>query len=347
MCIFNNNNSDIDKIYIASSLAKFHKRYIIVYSTDDTEGGVGAMKLVQLEYLIALKQYGSVSQAAEHLYVTQPTISLAVKELEEELGYPLVIRSNRGIAFTKRGEGVLSKAKHVLKSVDDIKRIEPGSDSDLSGTITAACTAPFCNTIMLNMLSALRQNYPEIQMSIVGGTSQENLRMVQQGDCQLGVIHLEDVNSSEFYAQVKKKELFYGTLFTDPLVILAREGHPLTKKAVVARSDLLDYPLVTPSKNVNPSLCKYYEDAGKGAQVISIGDIFALRRFAFLDDPIIISPLRSAIASNKLFQGQLVQLHMEGAMPLCTVCWIHTKNIDAVTEKALEILIHSTNEELS
>ena len=68
------------------------------------------MRLNQFEYLLALQRHGNFSRAAEELYVTQPSISVAIRELEEELGYALLLRSKKGVSFTAEGLIVLEKA---------------------------------------------------------------------------------------------------------------------------------------------------------------------------------------------------------------------------------------------
>lgn len=296
------------------------------------------MKLVQLEYLVALSQYESVSQAAEHLYVSQPTISLAIKELEHELGYPLMIRSNRGITFTDQGKAVLGKARFILKNVSDIKDIQPEQNT-VSGSVMAGCTTPQCKSLMLEVLSEIRRTFPAIQFSFQGANSREILQMIKTGACQLGVIHLEDVDASQFYSQVDKRELIYGELFKDRLAVMARWDHPLAGKDKVSTEELLEYPLLTPNKKVNPHLCRYYEEAGKGNQVISMDDASAVRRYAFMDYPVITMPLAASLDGNDLFRADLVPLNVEGITEAVTVCWVHGKYIDDAVKKVLEILL--------
>lgn len=296
------------------------------------------MKLVQLEYLVALSRYGSVSQAAEHLYVSQPTISLAIKELEQELGYPLMIRSNRGITFTDQGKAVLGKARFILKNVSDIKDIQPEQNT-VSGSVMVGCTTPQCKSLMLEVLSEIRRTFPAIQFSFQGTNSREILHMLRTGECQLGVIHLEDIDASYLHGQVEKGELVFGELFSDRLAVMARFDHPLAGKEQVSLNELLEYPLLTPNKKVNPYLCRYYEEAGKGNNVLSIDDACAVRRYAFMDYPVITMPLEASLDGNNLFRGDLVPLSVSGIKEKVTVCWAHGKYIDDATKKVLEILL--------
>lgn len=87
------------------------------------------MRLNQLSYLVAIERYGTISRAAEALYVSQPSISVAVRELEEELGYPLLVRNNRGIRFTEEGLQVLQRARNILREVDEIHCIRQESEA--------------------------------------------------------------------------------------------------------------------------------------------------------------------------------------------------------------------------
>ena len=75
------------------------------------EMGGHCVKLRQFEFLCALKEYGSISRVAKELYTSQPAISISIKEMETELGYPILRRTNRGIQFTEHGEQILEQAE--------------------------------------------------------------------------------------------------------------------------------------------------------------------------------------------------------------------------------------------
>ena len=71
--------------------------------------GIIIMRLNQFQYLLSLAEHGSFSKAAQELFVAQPSISQAIKEMEEELGILILRRSNKGISFTPQGKVVLAK----------------------------------------------------------------------------------------------------------------------------------------------------------------------------------------------------------------------------------------------
>ena len=72
------------------------------------------MRLNQLKFLVELNKYKTISETAKKLYISQPSLSTAIKELEEELGFAIIERSNRGVEFTKRGEIVLKYSRDVM-----------------------------------------------------------------------------------------------------------------------------------------------------------------------------------------------------------------------------------------
>ena len=81
------------------------------------------MRLSQLKFLVELKKHKTISETAQSLYVSQPSLSTAIKELEEELGFNIIERSNKGIQFTKRGEIVLKYSRDVMQAVNSIERL--------------------------------------------------------------------------------------------------------------------------------------------------------------------------------------------------------------------------------
>ena len=92
------------------------------------------MTIIQLEYLLAVANCGSFSAAAEHCFVTQPSLSMQIKALEEELGVVLLDRSKKPVIPTEAGEVVLEQVRETLKEYNSIRE-----DMHLSGCYTGAC----------------------------------------------------------------------------------------------------------------------------------------------------------------------------------------------------------------
>ena len=297
------------------------------------------MRLIQLEYLLAVKKYGSVSAAAEHLFVSQPTVSVAIRDLERELDCPLIIRSNRGISFTRRGERVAERARQVLALVDDI-RADAGEDGHgLSGEVVLGCTPPYCKSLGLDVLRELRGRYPGIGLRLVASHSADTIRMVLEGQFHLGVIQMNDIDQPALRRRVERRQLRYGALFRDAMYIAVRAGHPLAGRPGTRMSDLLDYPFVTTDNSVNRSLLEYYKSERGADNVYFINDVCALRSFMYHEDAVAVIPAHSFAQGNQLFREQMVRLEVAGLEDMCQMGWIARDGADPAAEKTLELLI--------
>ena len=93
------------------------------------------MNIIQFKYAIEVERTGSISQAAENLYMAQPNLSKAIRELEETLGFPVFERTSRGVVPTRRGEEFLKLARGVLLQVEQMEALrddQPGNVQRLS-----------------------------------------------------------------------------------------------------------------------------------------------------------------------------------------------------------------------
>lgn len=297
------------------------------------------MRLIQLEYLLALKKYGSVSAAAEHLFVSQPTISVAIKDLERELDYPLIIRSNRGISFTEQGERVAEKARQVLAVVEEIRTDSSDDDQSLTGEVVLGCTPPYCKSIGLDVLRELRTNYPGIELRLVASHSADTIRMVLDGAFHMGLIQMNDIDQPTLRKNVERKHLRYGELFEDTMHVTVREGHPLAGRSSLCMSDLLDFPFVTTDSSVNRSLLDYYKSERGSGNVFFINDVCALRSFMYHEDAVAVIPGHSLIHGNQLFRDQVVPLEVAELVDHCQMGWITRSVTEPAVQKVLELLI--------
>ena len=107
------------------------------------------MTLQQLKYVIEVAEKGSITEAAKSLFIAQPSLSAAIRELEEELGETLILRTNRTLSFTPVGEQVL---EHAVAILEETRRIfQSCQGTSLSGVLTFAATPHHCASLLLPM----------------------------------------------------------------------------------------------------------------------------------------------------------------------------------------------------
>lgn len=299
------------------------------------------MTLVQLQYLVALSQYRSMSKASKSLFITQPAMSVKIRELEEELGYHILIRTRAGIEFTEKGKLVLAKARAILEEVENIRLIGDGG-GELCGTVNVGSTPHFCASLLIDVSMALNQSHPGLTVYCTGSDSESVISRVETGELDLGVIQMCDVDEAEFARKVDEGLLSTGKLFDERIQPVAREGHPLFGKEEVTLDELTKYPFATFGRATNRKLFSIYRQFNRQGRIIRIGEISALRKYLVEYDPITIIP-RSAVESgnNYMPYGKLCPLNVPEFDQIGTVAWVH--NGSSVSPQIMKVIEVITN----
>ncbi|CUA86514.1 DNA-binding transcriptional regulator, LysR family [Gulbenkiania indica] len=192
------------------------------------------MDIRALRYFIEVIRRESFTRAAEALFVTQPTISKMVRQLEEELGTPLLIREGKRFRLTdagrvtyQRGQEVLTAMQHLRTELADLEALETGElVVGLPPMVGGAFFAP--------VVSAFRERYPRIELSIVEGGARAIENSVRTGELEVGVAVLP-VDHQVF-------SLF--PFVSDPLCLVAPSGSRWQGRQSVRLSEVADEPVV-------------------------------------------------------------------------------------------------------
>lgn len=176
------------------------------------------MTIIQLEYLLAVANCGSFSAAAEHCFVTQPSLSMQVKALEEELGVVLLDRSKKPVIPTEAGEVVLAQARETLKAYDGIKESVAELKGETAGKLRLGVIPTIAPYLLHKFLPTFVRDYPKVELEIselVTADIVEALRrdrldaaLVAGGTCGEG-INEQELFSDRFYAYVSPNNPLY------------------------------------------------------------------------------------------------------------------------------------------
>jgi LysR family transcriptional regulator, cyn operon transcriptional activator len=133
---------------------------------------------------------GSLSKAAEELYITQPAVTHTIKQLEAKLGGPLFFRTSKGVTLTSEGQVLYSyieQAYHMIgtgeKKIAELQQL-------LSGEITIGAGDTLCRHYLLPYLEQFRQQYPDVKIRVTNRTSPETLALLKNGRIDLGIVNL-------------------------------------------------------------------------------------------------------------------------------------------------------------
>ncbi|MDB5262804.1 MAG: transcriptional regulator, LysR family [Adhaeribacter sp.] len=198
------------------------------------------MTLVQLEYIVAVDTYRHFATAAEKSFVTQPTLSMQIQKLEEELGVKLFDRSKQPVVPTEVGEEIIQQARLLLRQAQVIKQIISDKKGEIAGELRLGVIPTLAPYLLPLFLREFLQKYPKVKLKITELTTENIASCLKQNKLDVGLLvtPLQDHSLKErvlFYeelvAYVSKENALYGKKYVLPADIdlkmlwLLEEGH--------------------------------------------------------------------------------------------------------------------------
>ena len=155
------------------------------------------MDIKQLKYLIALEQTKHFGQAAALCHITQPTLSMRIRSLEEELDLELIQRSQRFEGFNEAGERILAWAKTVLAAHDGLQAEAANCRGQLVGSLRLGMV-PLASQNPMQLLKPLAQQFPELRFQILSMTTEQIIDQLNRNQLDLGMCYVDQVNTAYF-----------------------------------------------------------------------------------------------------------------------------------------------------
>ena len=170
--------------------------------------------LRQLQYLVALHDSGHFGRAAERCFVTQSTLSAALRELEALIGITLVERTSRVVRFTPAGLALTEKARRVLREAEELVDMARAAGQPLAGDLRMGVIPTIAPFLLPKVLPQLRTSFPDLRLYLREETSQAACESLQRGqlDCVLLAMPFGC------------GDIDHATLFTDPLLVAFPPG---------------------------------------------------------------------------------------------------------------------------
>lgn len=199
------------------------------------------MDIRVLNYFVTIVQTKSISNAANTLHVTQPTLSRQIKDLEEELDTVLFHRGSREIQLTDDGQYLYNRAIEILALVEKTENNIRKSE-EISGEIYIGAAETHSLDIVATVIKKMTDQYPEIRIHIRSGNADDILEHLNKGVYDLGIT-IGDFDNRKYNALALKNRDHWG--------VLVPKNHPLTKFDKVELADILSYPLITSAQTNN------------------------------------------------------------------------------------------------
>lgn len=201
------------------------------------------MRIQHLEYLEKIVEAGSINEAAKRLFLTQPSLSNAVKELENEMGIQIFQRSSGGISLTAEGREFMTYSKQILDQVNLMnERYKNGQQRKQSFSVSAQHYA-FVVHAFVELIKSV--NASEYQFTLRETETQNIFNDLAQFKSELGILYTNRFNQKIMQRLFKENNLVFTPLFVAKPHIFVSRYNPLTSKSSVNLSDLEDYPYLS------------------------------------------------------------------------------------------------------
>jgi len=190
--------------------------------------------LTELKYVVALAQERHFGRAAQRSFVTQPTLSLALAKLEDELGVKLFERNKNEVLVTVKGQAIVEQARRVLDEVAKINHIAKGSQNQLAGTLRLGVIPTIGPYLLPELVPVLRKRAPLMPLSIEENLTGNLAPMLREGELDVVVIALP-------FALPGVKTL---VVYDEPFSVVVPEGHRWQHRKGVKPSELAEENLL-------------------------------------------------------------------------------------------------------
>jgi DNA-binding transcriptional LysR family regulator len=201
------------------------------------------MTLQQLKYVLEVANKGSISEAAKSLFISQPSLSNAIKELEKEINITIFTRCNRGIAVSNEGAEFLGYARQVIQQSDLLEekylKAEPAKQR--------FCISTQHYTFTANAFVELVKEFggSEYEFAIRETKTYEIIEDVKNLRSELGVIYLSNYNETVILKLLKESNIRFSELFTAKPHVFISVNHPLADKKIIQLDELEEYPCLS------------------------------------------------------------------------------------------------------
>ena len=279
------------------------------------------LELYKVFYTVA--KCGSLTRAAEELYISQPAVSQSIKQLETQLGVSLFNRTHRGMELSAQGGKVIfDKVEEALGLFQEAQVMLSQINSSATGTIRIGASDTIFEHVLSDKIVEFREKYPAVKIELLSGYSPQTLEALKNGEIDVAFVNLP--------MQVDEALSLYGNFsrLTD-VFIVGEKYAPLADEHAetpIALTELTKYPLITLSKDTvaTKSLNGFLSSLGVNlSSSIEIGSFELMKRLVAKGMGIGVLPRE--YAEKELADGSLKILQTDPALPARSVGMVLSK----------------------
>ena len=264
------------------------------------------MLLAQLEGFVEIARRGSVSRAAEALFVTQPALTARLKSLERELGADLFVRTGRGVRLTEAGRSFLPYAQRSLQTVAEGRQLVGELARGGAGQLALGAAPAVSTYVLPAILERYHRSYPNVQLAVRTGHSEEILELVLREEVELGLIRA-----------LRHPEIASIPLYEDELLLVCHPGHPFATRRAIGVDEIGEERIILfdRTSSYHDLTAAFFREAGVVPRgVMELDNIDATKKMVRQGLGVAMVP-RTA-AGEELAAGTLCAVSIADAPPL-------------------------------
>ncbi|MBP3543721.1 MAG: LysR family transcriptional regulator [Lachnospiraceae bacterium] len=198
------------------------------------------MTLTQLKYIITVAESGSMNEAAKKLFVAQPSLSAAVKDLEAEIGIELFRRSNRGISLTPKGQEFMGYARQVVEQYQLMESRYVTKETVKRKFSVSMQHYTFAVKAFVEMVKQFGMD--EYEFAVYETSTHEVIANVRDFKSEIGILYLDEFNRRVLMKLFQEYHLEFHELLTCGIYVYMWKGHPLAGGQEISLEELKEYP---------------------------------------------------------------------------------------------------------
>lgn len=202
------------------------------------------MTLRQIQYIVEVERFGSLSNAAKALFISQSTLSFAIKDLETELGFPIFERTRSGMLPTELGREYLNKAHTALAAFRELENQLPRSDSRCTTLRLASVQSSILSSAIYDFLPEYEESSTPLRLNYYGGSTGEVVDTVSANECDLGFIYATDRQMASWKTEFQSRGIDFRILSVVDVAVILSENDPKASNETVSLSELSGYTYV-------------------------------------------------------------------------------------------------------
>ena len=192
------------------------------------------MNLRDLKYLVAVADLRSFVQAAEQCCISQPTLSIQIKKMEQSLGVQIFERSNKKVLATELGEQIISSARRVLLEIEQINELARNAQNPFAGNFRLGAFPTLSTYLFPDLVPIIKNALPEVRLNLIEEKTDTLIAQLKQGKIDAALIALP----------IKEDVLVSEKLFDDEFKLAVAIDNPLAKKSIITKEDLVNQQLL-------------------------------------------------------------------------------------------------------